>query len=193
MKGSSVRVRSPALIEGPLRRGLPAAIFTVSQLASTRGLLGLPPADRAGVGAGKAFVAAVRTGADLLEHPEELADTANEQLLLVDFDPRSGRGGEDDVIAGLDRHLHPGALPPVEPRADCEHDPVLRRRLMRAGRDHEAGAPHPVGLELLDDHTVEYRSEQVSHRDSRLRLWSAAPWPHSPSSSSRTIRARRSG
>jgi len=53
------------------------------------------------------------------------------------------------VIARLDRHLDADVLPPVQPGADGEHDAVLGRRLVRAGRDEQAGLADPVGLELL--------------------------------------------
>src|SRR5829696_867054 len=85
-----------------------------------------------------------------LEHAEQLAHAADEQALLVDLDPGAGRGVEDHVVAGMHRHADADVLPPVEARADREHDPLLRRRVVAAGRDHEAGAPHPVGVELLD-------------------------------------------
>jgi hypothetical protein len=61
------------------------------------------------------------------------------------------------VVADLDRHLHPGTRPPVEPRPDREHDPLFGRRLVGAGRDDQPGAPHPVGVELLDHDLVEER------------------------------------
>jgi hypothetical protein len=66
------------------------------------------------------------------------------------------------VVAGGDRHLHPGLLPPVEAGADRDDDPVLGRRLAGAGRDHETRLADPVGLELLDHDLVEERA-QVAH------------------------------
>src|SRR5262249_46192577 len=51
-----------------------------------------------------------------LEHAEELADAADEQPFLVDLDPDPCRGREDDVIAGLHRHVHARARPPVQAR-----------------------------------------------------------------------------
>ena len=64
---------------------------------------------------------------------------------------------------GRDGHLDPDAAPPVEPGPDRQHDPVLRRRLVLAGRQEQPGAPHPVGVELLDDHLVEERPQLLLH------------------------------
>src|SRR4051795_690635 len=86
-----------------------------------------------------------------LEDAEQLADTADEQALLVDLDPRTRARREDDVVAAPDRHADARVLPPVQPRPDGEDDPVLRRRLMRARRHKQARLADAVGLELLDD------------------------------------------
>src|SRR3954454_3252586 len=102
--------------------------------------------------------------ADLFEDPEDLADTADQQALLVDVDPRAGRGMEDDVVAWGDRHAEADVLPPVLALADREHDPVLGRRLVGAGRDEQPGAAEPLGLELLDDHAVEEGAQEMLHR-----------------------------
>ena len=59
------------------------------------------------------------------------------------------------MIAGPDRHRDPDVLPPVEPRADREHDAVLGRRLFGAGRHDQAGPANPIGIELLDHDAVE--------------------------------------
>ena len=67
------------------------------------------------------------------------------------------------MVAGADRHRDAGGLPPVDPGPDREHDPVLRRRLVRAGRDDEPGLADPVGLELLYDNPVEERPELLAH------------------------------
>ncbi len=67
------------------------------------------------------------------------------------------------------RRARPGApasparrTPPSRCRAHGQDDPVLRRRLVRAGGHDEPGAPDPVGLELLDYDTVEKRSKLAS-------------------------------
>ena len=107
-----------------------------------------------------------RSGArllDELEHAEQLADAADEQPLLLDVDPGAGREREDDVVAGRHRHLDPGLRPPVEPRPDREHDPVLGRRLVGAGGDQQARLADPVGLELLDHDAVEEWAQLLSH------------------------------
>src|SRR4051794_23083152 len=83
-----------------------------------------------------------------LEHAEQLAHPADEQALLVDVHPGAGRRREDHVVARLDRHLDADVLPPVETRPDGQHDPVLGRRLVRAGRDEQPRLAHAVGLEL---------------------------------------------
>lgn len=95
---------------------------------------------------------------DLLQHTQQLAHAADQQALLVDLDPRPGRSGEDNVIAGLDRHVHAHVIPPVEARADREHDPVLRWRFVRAWRHEQSGSPHTVGIQLLDHYAIEERT-----------------------------------
>ena len=67
------------------------------------------------------------------------------------------------MVAGLDRHPHADVVPPVEPGADREHDPVLGRRLVGAGRHEQAGAADPVGVELLDHDAVEQGAKLVAH------------------------------
>jgi hypothetical protein len=94
-------------------------------------------------------------GSGRLEHTEELNDPAHEEPFLVDLDPHAGRCREYDVIAWVHRHLDPGLLPPVEPRPNREHDPLLRRWVVSARRDDEAGPPHPIRIELLDHDLVE--------------------------------------
>jgi len=59
------------------------------------------------------------------------------------------------VVAGPNRHLDAGLAPPVATAADRQHDPVLRWRLVRAGRHHEPRLADAIGLELLDDDAVE--------------------------------------
>ena len=103
-----------------------------------------------------------------LEHAEQLGHSADQEPLLVDFDPGPGGGGEDDVVAGLDRHLDPGARPPVQAGPDREHDPLLGRRLVGAGRDHQPRAPHPVLIQLLDHDLVEERPQLVADRLGRV-------------------------
>ena len=68
------------------------------------------------------------------------------------------------MVAGAHRHVEALRLPPVDARADRQHDPVLRRRLVVAGRHDQAGAPDPVGIQLLDDHPVEQWAQLVTHR-----------------------------
>src|SRR5271167_3594036 len=79
---------------------------------------------------------------DDLEDPEQFADAADQQALLVDVDPDAGREREDDVVAGPDGHLDAGLAPPVAAAADGEHDAVLGGRLVRAGGDDEPGLAH---------------------------------------------------
>src|SRR5205807_8397323 len=92
---------------------------------------------------------------DLLQHAQQLPDTAHEQPLLVDFDPGPGGGGEHDVIAGLDGHLHADMVPPVEAGADSQDDPLLGWRFVGAGRHEQSGAPDPIRVELLDNYAIE--------------------------------------
>jgi hypothetical protein len=72
------------------------------------------------------------------------------------------------VIARLDGHVDTGALPPVEPGPDRQHDPLLGRRLVDALRHHEAGPPHAVLVELLEDDLVEQGAKLVPDRLDRL-------------------------
>jgi hypothetical protein len=103
---------------------------------------------------GKRAAAASRTFVGLLQYAEELAHAADEKPLLLHLDPGSGGGRKDDVIAGLDWHAHADVIPPVQAGTDGEHDALLGRWLVGAGRYHQARPAHPVGIELLDDHTV---------------------------------------
>src|SRR4029078_13138055 len=125
------------------------------------GRLGRPPADRAGVAAGQTLALAVGADAELLEDAEELADRADEQPLLLDLHPDAGACREDHVVAGGDRHLHSGLLPPVEAGADRDDDPVLGRRLAGAGRDHETRLADPVAPELLGVDPIGERGEDA--------------------------------
>ena len=76
----------------------------------------------------------------------------------------SARGGrEHDVVARGDGHRDARRLPPVDPGPDRQHDAVLRRRLVRAGRHDEPGLADPVGLELLDHHAVEEGPQLLAH------------------------------
>src|SRR5204863_3039631 len=86
-----------------------------------------------------------------------------EQALLVDLHPDARGCREDHVVAGLHGHLDAGLLPPVEPRPDGEDDALLGRRVVRAGRDDEPRAAHPVLVELLDYHLVEQRPKLVAN------------------------------
>src|SRR5262249_48503764 len=123
----------------------------------------LASADRTCLARRKRPAATLRALLDALEHAEQLADTAHEQPLLVDLDPRAGRRRKHDVVAWLDRHLHADAVPPVESGPDREHDPVLRRRLLGARRNDQARAPHSVRIEFLDHDAIEKRAELVAH------------------------------
>ena len=71
--------------------------------------------------------------------------------------------GKTTWSPGDDRHLDAGLRPPVEARADREHDPVLGRRLVGARRDEQARLADPVGLELLDHDAVEEGSQLLAH------------------------------
>ncbi len=98
----------------------------------------LAPADRAGLVRRQRPAVAGRAVVALLEHAEQLPDPADQQPLLLDLDPGARRGREHDVVPGLDRHPHADVVPPVQSRADREHDPLLRRRLVGAGRHQQA-------------------------------------------------------
>ena len=113
-----------------------------------------------------------------LQHPQQLHHPADQQSLVVDLHPGAGGGGEDDVVAGLDRHLDPGRFPPVHPFPHSQDDPLLGRGLGGAGRDDQAGLPHSVGFELLDYDLVEERSELVAGHRGRVEAEGpGAPWP----------------
>src|SRR5688500_15308347 len=117
----------------------------------------------------------VGPGLERLEDPEELADAADEEPLLVDLDPDAGRRREDDVVAGLHRHLDPGLFPPVEAGTDREHDSLLRRRLVASRRHDQARAADAVRVELLDDDLVEQGAELVANRFESLSAGGAHP------------------
>ena len=123
----------------------------------------LAPAHRAGLVRRQLPAAAGGAVGRRLEHAQQLTDPADEQPLLVDLDPGTRRGREDDVVAGLDRHPHADVIPPVEARADRQHDSLLRRRLVGAGGHQQAGAPDAVRIELLDHDAVEQRSQLAAH------------------------------
>src|SRR4051812_2065751 len=98
-----------------------------------------------------------------LQHAEQLAHPADEQALLVDVHPCARGRREHHVVARLDRHRHADVLPPVEPGADRQDDPVLGRRLVRAGGHEQPGLAHAVGLEFLDDDAIEQWAKDVAH------------------------------
>jgi hypothetical protein len=100
---------------------------------------------------------------DALEDPEQLADATHQQPLLVDLDPGARGGGKHDVITRLDGHLHADVIPPIEARADRQHNALLWRRLVGARGNEQTGAPHPVGVELLDDDPVENWAKAMAH------------------------------
>jgi hypothetical protein len=68
------------------------------------------------------------------------------------------------VVTGRHRHLDAHAAPPVESGAHRQHDAVLRRRLVLAGRQQQPGAPDPIRLELLYYNLVEERAQLLLHR-----------------------------
>ena len=112
-------------------------------------------ADRAGLAGRQRTAATAGAVLDGLQDPQQLADPAHEQPLLLDLDPHAGARREHHVVAGSDRHRDPHVIPPVEPGADREHDAVLGRRLLGAGRHEQPGAANPIGVELLDHDAVE--------------------------------------
>jgi hypothetical protein len=99
-----------------------------------------------------------------LEHSEQLDHAADEKSLLVDLDPDSGGSRKHHMVARLHGHLDSGLLPPVKTGPNRQHDPVLGRRIVRSRRHDEAGSPHPILIELLDDDLVEERPELVPTR-----------------------------
>jgi PPOX class probable F420-dependent enzyme len=101
------------------------------------------------------------SGGRRLDDAEDLAHAADEQPLLFELDPDAGRAREDDVVARADRHPEVGEL--GRALADGEDDPLVRRKVVRALRDDEARAAHPVGLELLDHDLVEERAQDLGH------------------------------
>jgi len=84
---------------------------------------------------GERSPAARRAVSRLLKHAKELADATDQQPLFVDFGPRPGGRRKDNMVAGLDRHPDANVIPPVEPRPDCEDDPLLRWWLVGASRN----------------------------------------------------------
>jgi hypothetical protein len=94
---------------------------------------------------------------------KKFADAADEQTLLVDLDPGTGRRREHDVITAVDRHFDADVVPPIEARADREHDPVLGWRLVVTGRNQKAGATYPIRVELLDHDSIEEGTQFVAH------------------------------
>src|SRR5206468_5330529 len=102
------------------------------------------------------------------EDTQQLGHPTDEQSLLVDLDPRTGRRRKDDMVSRTDRHLQAGRRPPVDSRADREDDPMLGRWLVGAGGDDDPRAAEAVRLELLDHDPVEQRTELMSHGSSGL-------------------------
>jgi len=96
-------------------------------------------------------------------HAKQLADAADQQTLFLDFDPDTGRGRKDDVVAWRDGHLHTGRLPPVDAKANREHDAVLWRRLIVTGSDEQARATESFGFEFFYDDPVEERPQLLTH------------------------------
>ncbi len=91
---------------------------------------------------------------DLLEHAQQLTHPADQQPFLLDLHPSAGGGWKYDVITRTDGHPNPDVIPPVQAGADREHDPVLRRWLVRARWHEQSGAPDTIRIELLDDDSV---------------------------------------
>ncbi|CAB4877732.1 unannotated protein [freshwater metagenome] len=106
---------------------------------------------------------ATRGIAGALDDPEQFTDAADEQALLIDFDPDSRGRRKDNVITRCHRHAQTLRLPPVDTRADIEHDPVLRRRLMIAGRHQKPGPAYAIRIKLLDHDPVEEWPQLVTH------------------------------
>jgi len=96
-------------------------------------------------------------------HAEQLADSADQQPFLFDLDPDTSRGGEDDVVAWGDGHLHTGRLPPVDAKANRENDAVLWRRLIVAGSNEQARATESFGFKFFYDNPVEERPQLLTH------------------------------
>ncbi len=96
-------------------------------------------------------------------HAEQLADSADQQSLLFDLDPNTSRGGEDDVVAWRDGHLHTGRLPPVDAEANRENDPVLWRRLIVTRGNEQARATESFGFKFFYDDPVEERPQLLTH------------------------------
>ena len=94
------------------------------------------------------------------------------------------------MVAGLDRHPDAGLLPPIQPGPDRQHDPVLRRRLVRSGGNEQPGLADPVGLEFLDDDAIEKRAKVVAHFCVRTLRMRTRARPHAGPASQ--IGARRS-
>jgi RecB family endonuclease NucS len=67
------------------------------------------------------------------------------------------------VVAWLDGHPHADVVPPIQSWPHGQDDPVLRRRLLLARRDQQAGPPHAIWVELLDDDAVEQGAKLVTH------------------------------
>ncbi len=96
-------------------------------------------------------------------HAEQLADSADQQSLLLDLYPDPRRGRKDNVVAWRDGHLHTGRLPPVNAEANRQDDPVLGRGFVIAWRYQQAGAAEPFRFQFLDHDAVEERSELLTH------------------------------
>ena len=81
----------------------------------------------AAIVAGGIAAAALALGRRGLDHAEDLAHAADQQALVLDLDPHAGRAREDDVVAGLDRHLEVRQV--RRPVAGGEHDALVGRHV----------------------------------------------------------------
>ena len=124
---------------------------------------------------GQRLAAASGAVLDAFKNPEQLAHPAHEQSLLVDLDPCARRRGEDHVVPRLDRHRNADVIPPVEPRADREHDAVLRGWLIRARGNEQSRPPYAVGIKLFDDDPVKQGAKLIAQSPLILGLEPDAP------------------
>jgi hypothetical protein len=67
------------------------------------------------------------------------------------------------MVTRLDRHYDANVIPPVQARADGQHDSVLGRRLLGSWWDEESRPPDPVRIQFLNDHPVENGAKLTAH------------------------------
>jgi hypothetical protein len=73
-----------------------------------REIAACPVTDRSRTELSSLFVPSIVKRFRGLEDSQQLHHSANQQSLIIDLHPGAGLGGEDDVVARLDGHLHPG-------------------------------------------------------------------------------------